>query len=63
MILDIKYKILKALVSPFNPLALRLTKSLWSFGQSECNRVKTHWLALSIVKSEKKNDLRFYENG
>ena len=24
----------------FNPIALRLAKTLWSFGHSECNRVK-----------------------
>ena len=24
----------------FNPIALRMAKTLWSFGQSECNRVK-----------------------
>ena len=54
-------KIFKALVIPFNPFALGLTKTLWSFGHSECNRIKTRWLALSIVKSEK-NDLRLYEN-
>ena len=25
---------------PFNPLALRLAKTLWGFGRSECKRVK-----------------------
>ena len=24
----------------FNPVALRMAKTLWSFGHSECNRVK-----------------------
>ena len=24
----------------FNPIALRTAKTLWSFGHSECNRVK-----------------------
>ena len=24
----------------FNPIALRMAKTLWSFGHSECNRVK-----------------------
>ena len=24
----------------FNPIALRMAKTLWSFGRSECNRVK-----------------------
>ena len=24
---------------PFNPIALRRTKTLWSFGHSECNKV------------------------
>ena len=24
----------------FNPVALRTAKTLWSFGHSECNRVK-----------------------
>ena len=43
----------KALVSPFNPFALGLNKALLSFGQSGCNRVKIHWLALSIVKLKK----------
>ena len=26
----------------FNPLALRMAKTLWSFGRSECNRVKVN---------------------
>ena len=25
----------------FNPIALTMAKTLWSFGRSECNRVKT----------------------
>ena len=25
----------------FNPIALKLAKTLWSFGHSECNRVKS----------------------
>ena len=25
---------------PFDPTALRMAKTLWSFGHSECNRVK-----------------------
>ena len=27
-------------MSLFNPIALRMAKTLWSFGYSECNRVK-----------------------
>ena len=27
-------------VTSFNPVALRIAKTLWSFGCSECNRVK-----------------------
>ena len=29
----------------FNSLALRMAKTLWSFSHSECNRVKTIYLA------------------
>ena len=25
-----------------NPFALRMAKTLWSFGRSECNRVKSY---------------------
>ena len=25
----------------FNPIALRTAKTLWSFGHSECNRIKS----------------------
>ena len=33
----------------FNPIALGTAKTLWSFGHSECNRVKVHLLSkLSI---------------
>ena len=28
------------LYAPFNPIALRMAKTLWSFGHSESNRVK-----------------------
>ena len=42
----------------FNPTALRTAKTLWSFGCSECNRVKipvldqthSHQLTLNLVK-------------
>ena len=27
-------------MSSFNPIALRMVKTLWSFGHSECNRNK-----------------------
>ena len=27
----------------FNPIALRMAKTLWSFSHSECNRVKGPW--------------------
>ena len=27
-------------IQTFNPIALRTAKTLWSFGRSECNRVK-----------------------
>ena len=26
-----------------NPIAFRMAKTLWSFGHSECNRVKNHY--------------------
>ena len=28
-------------VFPFNPIALRMAKTLWSFGHYECNRIKS----------------------
>ena len=40
-----------------NPIALRMTKTLGSFGRSECNRVKmqiitigNHWLSITTTK-------------
>ena len=36
---------LKVLVH-FNPIALRTAKTLWSFGRSECNRVKHKYLCM-----------------
>ena len=27
-----------------SPIALRMAKTLWSFGHSECNRVKKRWV-------------------
>ena len=30
-------------LSPFNPIALRMAKTLWSFGHSECKRVNRKW--------------------
>ena len=34
---------------PFNPIALRMAKTLWSFGHSVCNRVKVY---LFILKAK-----------
>ena len=28
-------------ICTFNPIALRMAKTLWSFGRSECNRMKS----------------------
>ena len=30
---------------PLNPIALRMAKTLWSFGLSECDRVNTYAVA------------------
>ena len=38
----------KYLDSLFNPIALRTAKIVWSFGRSECNRIKV----LNETKSE-----------
>ena len=38
----------------FNPTALRTAKTLWSFGSSECNRVK------QIYFTEWMDDIGFY---
>ena len=35
-----KWAILQGKICSFNPIALRMAKTLWSFGCSECNRVK-----------------------
>ena len=35
-----KLTILGVPIHLFNPIALRMAKTLWSFGHSECNRVK-----------------------
>ena len=35
---DGKYSI----IFVFNPIALRMAKTLWSFGHSECSRVNGH---------------------
>ena len=32
----------------FNPIALRMTKTLWSYGLSECNRVKRNLTLLHL---------------
>ena len=37
----IMYVIYKHFKLVFNPIALRTAKTLWSFGRSECNRVKS----------------------
>ena len=33
-----------------NPIALRMAKTLWSFGHSECNRVKVKKVMVSISR-------------
>ena len=33
----------------YNPIALRMANTLWSFGCSECNRVKAKNLATFLV--------------
>ena len=43
-------------LSSFNPIALRMAKTLWSFGRSECSRIKNLVIAVghsivSLVKS------------
>ena len=39
------------LVQPFNPIAFRTAKTLWSFGCSECNRVKDNLQAEYCINS------------
>ena len=36
----IKNVVRSLLMGKVNPIALRMAKTLWSFGHSECNRVK-----------------------
>ena len=38
-------------ISGVNPIALRMAKTLWSFGHSECNRVKTN-LMLDLLNDK-----------
>ena len=33
-------KLFSLRIDPYNPIALRMAKTLWSFGCSECNRIK-----------------------
>ena len=42
----------------FNPIALKLAKTLWSFGHSECNRVKSD-RKVPEKKKKKKKQSRF----
>ena len=35
----------------FNPFALRMAKTLWSFGRSECNRGK--FMSVKLMKIKK----------
>ena len=32
----------------FNPIALRMAKTIWSFGRSECNRIKKKSMQESV---------------
>ena len=36
----------------FNPIALRTAKTLWSFGHSECNRVKIQLVNSQYLKGQ-----------
>ena len=40
-----------AFINLVNPIALRMAKTLWSFGHSECNRVK-HYEIISAQELE-----------
>ena len=35
-------------ISLFNPIALRMAKTLWSFGRFECNRVKLFYMKCGL---------------
>ena len=39
---QVKILRLKRICIYINPIALRMAKTLWSFGRSECSRVKGH---------------------
>ena len=52
----------KLVIIYFNPTALRTAKTLWSFGRSECNRVK-HTLPLFLNFTIKQCDGYFKQNG
>ena len=40
----------------FNPIALRTAKTLWSFGRSECNRVKLSFDKMTKEIGTEEND-------
>lgn len=42
--------LLLSLWKTVNPFALRMTKTLWSFGHSECTRVKTIFITFGQPK-------------
>ena len=47
---------LMTLLGIFNHIALRIAKTLWSFGHSECNRVKPCILTHSMEACKVQND-------
>ena len=50
-----QYLQLRVIYLKYNPIALRMAKTLWSFGRSECNRVNHTMTLYSLCQPYKNN--------